>query len=67
MIGLTGEQTTTTVPCSGVSFEHSSYSQLYWSQQAPYYPTTNFTTQGFNTAPEEKLSLSTCSEDDLDM
>ncbi|KAL6742112.1 hypothetical protein Aduo_015303 [Ancylostoma duodenale] len=60
-------QTTTTVPCSGVSFEHSSYSQLYWSQQAPYYPTTNFTTQGFNTAPEEKLSLSTCSEDDLDM
>ncbi|ETN84353.1 homeobox domain protein [Necator americanus] len=61
------QQTTNNIPCSEITFEQSNYSQLYWSQQAAYYPPLNFSAQGFNTSPEEKLSLSTCSEDDLDM
>ncbi|VDM80476.1 unnamed protein product [Strongylus vulgaris] len=51
--------------CSETIFEHS-YPQLYWSQQAAYYPSSNFTSQAYQT-PEEKPSLSTCAEDDLDM
>ncbi|RCN39344.1 hypothetical protein ANCCAN_14746 [Ancylostoma caninum] len=56
--------TTTIHSCTGAN---SHLIRSITDDLAPYYPATNFTTQGFSTAPEEKLSLSTCSEDDLDM
>lgn len=60
-------QTDATEPRPDLSFHHTqNCSQLYWGPQMAYYPTPLFQQSHYSTVTEEKLSLSSSSENDLE-